>query len=65
MGHEPMAFLPLHKNFHSDGHANTSLTNVMLVLGKILGDFSINVIEEPSAMGGETDLCTPEFIPSV
>ena len=65
IGYEAMAFSPLHKNFHSGGHVNTSSTNVMLVLRKTFRDFSINAIEEPSAMGGKTDLCPSEFIPSV
>ena len=65
MGHEPMAFLPLHKNFHSGGHVNISLINVILILRKTFGDFSINVIEEPLTIGGEIDLCPLEFIPTV
>ena len=65
IGHEPMAFSPLHKNFHSGRHVNTSSTNIMLTLKKTFRDFSINVIEKPSATGGEIDLYPLKFIPSV
>ena len=59
-----MACSPLYKNFHLSD-VNISSTNIVLLLKKTFKVFSINVIEEPSAMGEEIDLCPLEFIPSV